>query len=208
MQSLKWLNVTNAGQFVEFFLPQSLNNMTATCWNYANPSVLLQALPLPGQDCFRAGRIAKASRGSRVRLMQGRAAKSNAANLDRVWPIPRDAGETAQEARAAVQRAWKDGIQRQRVELLLPLIGATDLDDWPGGVRQQFKAVLPMVESMLAGLKSVEGLQGALTGEIWDQGDGALSPACMHHVRAQHFASYDGSRVNQLVLRVTLPCLF
>ncbi len=41
-------------------------------------------------------------------------------------------------------RAWQAGIRRQRVELLLPLIGATDLDDWPGGIRQQFKAVLPM----------------------------------------------------------------
>ncbi len=41
-------------------------------------------------------------------------------------------------------RAWQAGVRRQRVELLLPLIGATDLDDWPGGVRQQFKAVLPM----------------------------------------------------------------
>jgi len=43
-------------------------------------------------------------------------------------------------------------------------------------VRQQFKAVLPMVESMLAGLKSVDGLKGALSGEIWDQGDGAPPP--------------------------------
>ena len=47
-------------------------------------------------------------------------------------------------AQAAAVRAWQAGIRRQRIELLLPLIGATDLDDWPGGIRQQFKAVLPM----------------------------------------------------------------
>ena len=35
------------------------------------------------------------------------------------------------------------------MEFLLPLIGATDLDDWPGGVRQQFKAACPMVEDIL-----------------------------------------------------------
>lgn len=35
------------------------------------------------------------------------------------------------------------------MEFLLPLIGATDLDDWPGGVRQQFKAACPMVEEIL-----------------------------------------------------------
>lgn len=178
------LNATLVGMQIRNSSPHSLNNMTAMCLNYAKPSVLLQSLPLQAQDCFRAGRVAPASRCSRLRLLQGRAGKVNAASLDRVWPIPRNAEETAQKARAAVQRAWKDGVHRQRVELLLPLIGATDLDDWPGGVRQQFKAVLPMIESMLAGLKSVEGLQGALTGEIWDQGDGALPPACSHHVRA------------------------
>ena len=49
------------------------------------------------------------------------------ADSGRVWPIPRDAEETAQQARAAVQRAFEAGITRQRIELLLPLIGATDL---------------------------------------------------------------------------------
>ncbi len=41
----------------------------------------------------------------------------------------------------------------------------------PGGVRQQFKAVLPMVESILQGLKSTSELQGPLQASIWDQGD-------------------------------------
>ena len=36
-----------------------------------------------------------------------------------------------------------------QVEFVLPLIGATDLDDWPGGVRQMFKAAAPMVEEIL-----------------------------------------------------------
>ena len=37
------------------------------------------------------------------------------------------------QAAAACERAFKAGHSRQRVELLLPLIGATDIDDWPGG---------------------------------------------------------------------------
>eukprot|EP00208_Stichococcus_sp_RCC1054_P003574 CAMPEP_0206149158 /NCGR_PEP_ID=MMETSP1473-20131121/37628_1 /ASSEMBLY_ACC=CAM_ASM_001109 /TAXON_ID=1461547 /ORGANISM="Stichococcus sp, Strain RCC1054" /LENGTH=296 /DNA_ID=CAMNT_0053546607 /DNA_START=827 /DNA_END=1717 /DNA_ORIENTATION=+ len=135
------------------------------------PSDLLQPAPLNIRTCFRTGNSAPVARRSRLQLFPAHAEATDAINRDRVWPIPRDAEETAQEARAAVQRAWADGIKRQRVELLLPLIGATDLDDWPGGVRQQFKAVLPMVESMLTGLKAVDGLQGALNGEIWDQGD-------------------------------------
>ena len=41
----------------------------------------------------------------------------------------------------------------------------------PGGIRQQFKAVLPMVESIIRGLKGVSELQGPLQASIWDQGD-------------------------------------
>ncbi|WIA29393.1 hypothetical protein OEZ86_011897 [Tetradesmus obliquus] len=75
------------------------------------------------------------------------------------------------QAVAAIQAAWKAGIKRQRIELLLPLIGATDLDDWPGGIRQQFKAAAPLVEGILKQLKQKEGLQGPLGVDIWDQGD-------------------------------------
>ncbi|DBA92198.1 hypothetical protein WJX77_010076 [Trebouxia sp. C0004] len=85
--------------------------------------------------------------------------------------IPQDADSVAQQALAACQRAFKAGVRRQQLELLLPLIGATDIDDWPGGVRQQFKAVLPMVESILQGLKGMPELQGPLQARIWDQGD-------------------------------------
>lgn len=75
------------------------------------------------------------------------------------------------QAAAAITSAWQAGITRQRVELLLPLIGATDLDDWPGGVRQQFKAAAPLVEQLLRTLKQVEGLGGPLGAQIWDDGD-------------------------------------
>lgn len=75
------------------------------------------------------------------------------------------------QAVAAIRSAWEAGVTRQRVELLLPLIGATDLDDWPGGIRQQFKAAAPLVEQILRGLKQVEGLKGPLGAEIWDDGD-------------------------------------
>lgn len=70
--------------------------------------------------------------------------------------IPRGPQETVQQAAAACIRAFQAGVRRQRVELLLPLVGATDLDDWPGGIRQQFKvrshaadasATLPSVPS-------------------------------------------------------------
>lgn len=50
-------------------------------------------------------------------------------------------------------------------------LGRADLDDWPGGIRQQFKAAAPMVEALLKTLKQTEELSGPLKAEIWDQGD-------------------------------------
>lgn len=85
--------------------------------------------------------------------------------------LPYKAAQQTAQAAAAIEAAYKDGVRRQHVELLLPLIGATDLDDWPGGIRQQFKSAQPLVESILKTVKKVEGLQGPLAAEIWDQGD-------------------------------------
>ena len=41
------------------------------------------------------------------------------------------------QARAACQLAIKDGVKLLRVDLLLPLIGATELDDWPVSERRK-----------------------------------------------------------------------
>ena len=41
----------------------------------------------------------------------------------------------------------------------------------PGGIRQQFKAAQPMVESMMLSLKQEPALQGPLSSEVLDQGD-------------------------------------
>ncbi|KAI3428320.1 hypothetical protein D9Q98_006700 [Chlorella vulgaris] len=85
--------------------------------------------------------------------------------------IPRGPQETVQQAAAACIRAFQAGVRRQRVELLLPLVGATDLDDWPGGIRQQFKAAQPMVEELLRELKKEPGLEGPLSARIIEDGD-------------------------------------
>ena len=44
--------------------------------------------------------------------------------------LPKGPEQVVEQAMLAVQRAWQDGVKRQSLELLLPLIGATDLDDW------------------------------------------------------------------------------
>lgn len=57
------------------------------------------------------------------------------------------------------------------------------MDSWtptrPGGIRQQFRAAQPLVEGLLRRLKLLEGLQGPLDGQTWDQGD-----ACAAYVGA------------------------
>lgn len=48
-----------------------------------------------------------------------------------------------------MQKATKDGVKRHSVRLLLPIIGATELDDWPGGARQMMEAASPLVKDIL-----------------------------------------------------------
>lgn len=47
------------------------------------------------------------------------------------WPLPTTSDLSVEQARGACQRAIADGKKRLQIDLLLPLIGATDLDDWP-----------------------------------------------------------------------------
>ena len=68
--------------------------------------------------------------------------------------MPRGPGETAEQALAAVEAALADGVKLQKIEMLLPVDAAnSDLDDWPGGIQQQFAVAVPMVERVLVGCK-------------------------------------------------------
>uniref|UniRef100_A0A7S0RMB0 DUF1995 domain-containing protein n=1 Tax=Chlamydomonas leiostraca TaxID=1034604 RepID=A0A7S0RMB0_9CHLO len=109
-------------------------------------------------------------RSNAARTVIVRASSSKPA-VQQAISVPTQAEAQCAQAAQAIEAAFRAGIKRQRVELLLPLIGATDLDDWPGGVRQQFKAVSPLVEQILRAVKQGEGLQGPMSAEIWDDGD-------------------------------------
>lgn len=50
--------------------------------------------------------------------------------------LPSSKEEIIIQAHKACIAAWKAGVKRQKIQILLPLIGATILDDWPGGIRQ------------------------------------------------------------------------
>lgn len=69
--------------------------------------------------------------------------------------LPTSVDDQVRQAAESVKRATANGIHRHLIRLLLPIIGATELDDWPGGARQQMEAACPLVESIL--------LQGSTT---------------------------------------------
>lgn len=88
-----------------------------------------------------------------------------------VFPLPARQEECVHQAAAAVRRAWDDGCRRQCLELLLPQANTVEDRGWPGGIKQQFRAALPMIESLLLLLKSTDGLRGRITAEFLDESD-------------------------------------
>ena len=88
-----------------------------------------------------------------------------------IFPLPRSPDECVSQASLAVIRAWLDGIRRQSLEVLLPEANNASDNGWPGGIRQQFRAALPMVEGLLLKLKKSNGLEGRITAEWLDEGD-------------------------------------
>lgn len=88
-----------------------------------------------------------------------------------IFPLPVQQDQCVAQVAAAVQRAWEDGIRRQNLEILLPQQNSAIDGGWPGGIKQQFRVALPMVESLLLILKDVDGLQGRITAEFLDETD-------------------------------------
>ena len=63
--------------------------------------------------------------------------------------FPTSVQDQVRQASDALRRATDDGKHRHSIRLLLPLIGATELDDWPGGARQMMEAASPLIQDIL-----------------------------------------------------------
>ena len=74
------------------------------------------------------------------------------AALDATTRLPTSVDDQVRQAVVSLQRASQDGRHRHVIRLLLPVIGATDLDDWPGGARQMMEAAYPLVTSIVQGI--------------------------------------------------------
>jgi hypothetical protein len=70
--------------------------------------------------------------------------------------LPTSVDDQVRQCVQSIQLAAADGTVRHAIRLLLPVIGATDLDDWPGGARQMMEAAAPMVEQIMTGLGIVD----------------------------------------------------
>ena len=99
--------------------------------------------------CFQAPR--RLPRRSRAHCCTAQ----SSGDSSRAPALPTSAAAQVRQCAAAVNAALKDGVTVQRVTLELPLIGATDLDDWPGGTRQQLQAAAPLVSQLLTELGGV-----------------------------------------------------
>ena len=63
--------------------------------------------------------------------------------------FPTSPEDQVRQAAISIKEASKDGKKRHSVRLLLPIIGATELDDWPGGARQMMEAAAPLVKDVM-----------------------------------------------------------
>lgn len=63
--------------------------------------------------------------------------------------FPTSPEDQVRQASIALAAASDGGITRHSIRLLLPVIGATELDDWPGGARQMMEAASPLIQDVL-----------------------------------------------------------
>lgn len=86
-------------------------------------------------------------------------------------PVARPAAPCGTHGTTRLSPRQSATLTPNAVSILLTLCTPPQPHPRPGGIRQQFKAAQPMVESILRAVKQAEGLQGPLAANIWDQGD-------------------------------------
>ena len=86
--------------------------------------------------------------------------------------LPTSVEDQVRQASESLKRATEAGIHRHSIRLLLPVIGATELDDWPGGARQMMQAAEPLVEQML---RTMNGGSTEFNKMVLDSSDGVYA---------------------------------
>ena len=117
--------------------------------------------------------------------------------------LPKSSAAQVRQAAEAARHATDDGITLQTIVFDLPLIGATDLDDWPGGIRQQYQAVLPMVFELL---KTIAG-SGEVKQRVIEDTDGIYAVALKENVAVTFPTAETLDELRRLVVEKTKKSL-
>mmetsp|Transcript_3901 Transcript_3901/g.6007 ORF Transcript_3901/g.6007 Transcript_3901/m.6007 type:complete len:376 (+) Transcript_3901:103-1230(+) len=111
-----------------------------------------------------------------------------------ITPVPDDAKAQNEQAAAAVERAFKDGITRQTVRFAL--IGqeeamSGELNEFPGGAKQIYRECgRPLTESLLRELRITPKKNGSI-----DENEQITSSATPVTVTAEDIWDFDGSAI-------------
>jgi len=111
-----------------------------------------------------------------------------------ILPVPDDAKAQNEQAAAAVERAFKDGITRQTVKFAL--IGqeeamSGELNEFPGGAKQIYRECgRPLTESLLRELRITPKSSGSS-----DENEQITSSATPPAVTAEDIWDFDGSAI-------------
>ena len=87
--------------------------------------------------------------------------------LDATSRFPTSAEDQVRQAAISIKAASEQNIHRHSIRLLLPIIGATELDDWPGGARQMMEAAAPLVNDIMNSKTDMQ-----IQESVIDQADG------------------------------------
>ena len=141
----------------------------------------LQTTALAFQTDFSRSSFSRAA-GSTTKFYATNEAQDNLSNL-LLARLPTSVEDQVRQATEALKRATADGKHRHSIRLLLPVIGATELDDWPGGARQMMEAAYPLMTDTLKGTGVKEFQQVLLDASdgvyaIYGQGEQAKDDSC------------------------------
>jgi hypothetical protein len=124
---------------------------------------------LSSSSCSTNARVSPSLARRSMNKTRTRAARAARTVVSALPSLPLNTKEQIEQAAGAIEAALRDGKTTQAIELNLPLIGATDLDDWPGGIRQQYGALAPMVSEVLRLINA--GAEGTCQQRVIDDAD-------------------------------------
>ena len=145
------------------------------------------------EDEVKQQKLAQERIVEKARKEREQSSSSGRSNMQ-ILPVPDDANAQNQQAAAAVERAFKDGITRQTIRFALigedePMSG--ELNEFPGGAKQMYRECgRPLTESLLRELRIRP--TSHVSGDEIEQTTSQSTPPT---VKAEDVWDFDGSAI-------------